>query len=99
MLGWAAAEDHRELRGRALRCNPTFAQSAALGGADADLLTHAGALLEFKSTSTTRVCSRADIWQLCGYALADSDLGRAGRVGLRQDERADGVAARVRLDE
>jgi hypothetical protein len=72
MLGWAAAEDHCELRGRALRCNPRFEQSVALGGADADLLTDTGTLLELKSTSTTRVCSRTDIWQLCGYALADS---------------------------
>ena len=73
MLGWAAAQDHRELRGRRLRCNPTFTQSVALGGADADLLTDTGALVEFKSTSTPRVCSRTDIWQLCGYALADTD--------------------------
>ena len=73
ILGWAAAEDHRELRGRALICNPVFKQSRALGGADADLVTDQGLLIDLKSTSTTRVCSRTDLWQLCGYALADTD--------------------------
>lgn len=73
ILGWAAAEDHSQLRGRPLTCNPTFAQSSALGGADADLITDAGLLIELKSTSTTRTCSSTDIWQLCGYLLADTD--------------------------
>lgn len=73
MLGWAAAEDHSNLRGRPLTCNPTFAQSRALGGADADLITDDGLLIELKSTSTTRTCSNTGLWQLCGYALADSD--------------------------
>ncbi|MDQ3676371.1 MAG: hypothetical protein M3401_06140 [Actinomycetota bacterium] len=73
ILGWAATQDHHDLRGRSLRCNPHFAQTRALGGADADLLTDAGLLLDFKSTSTTSVCSRTDIWQLCGYALADTE--------------------------
>jgi hypothetical protein len=50
---------------------PTFALSRALGGADADLITDAGQLIELKSTSTTRTCLGKDLWQLCGYALAD----------------------------
>lgn len=73
VLGWAAAEDHSDLRGRNLRCNPVFVQSRALGGADADLITDDGCLIDFKSTSTTRTCSRTDIWQLCGYVLADTN--------------------------
>jgi hypothetical protein len=73
MLGWAAAQDHAHLRGRRLVCNPTFAQSRALRGADADLITDTGLLIELKSTSTTRTCSGTDLWQLCGYALADTD--------------------------
>jgi len=73
VLGWAAAVDHHPLRGRDLRCNPIFKQSHALGGADADLITDDGLLIDLKSTSTRRVCSRSDLWQLCGYALADTD--------------------------
>ncbi|MCD6726128.1 MAG: hypothetical protein LT070_02700 [Solirubrobacteraceae bacterium] len=73
MLGWAAAEDHSNLRGRPLTCSPTFAQSHALGEADADLITDDGLLIDLKSTSTTRTCSNTDLWQLCGYALADTD--------------------------
>lgn len=83
MLGWAAAEDHRDLRGRPLTCNPTFMQSRALGGADADLVTDDGLLLDFKSTSTRSVCTGKDLWQLCGYALADThDEHAIRRVGL-----------------
>jgi len=83
VLGWAAAIDHSPLRGRDLTCNPIFKQSHALGGADADLITDDGLLLDLKSTSTTRVCSRSDLWQLCGYALADTDDAFAIRsVGL-----------------
>ena len=73
MLGWAAASDHSRLRGRPLTCNPIFKQSRSLGGADADLITDDGLLIDLKSTSTNRVCSRIDLWQLCGYALADTD--------------------------
>lgn len=72
VLGWAAATDHGELRGADLICNPEFGQSRALGGADADLITDRGLLVDLKSTSTRRVCSRSDLWQLCGYALADT---------------------------
>lgn len=72
LLGAASAADHAHLRGRDLACNPVFAQSRALGGADADLITDEGVLIDFKSTSTTRTCSNADMWQLVGYALADT---------------------------
>jgi hypothetical protein len=72
VLGWAAASDHADLRDAEVLCNPTFEQSAALGGADADLITGEGCLIDLKSTSTTKVCSRADLWQICGYALADT---------------------------
>ncbi len=72
LLGWAAAQDHGQLRGSALVCNPRFALSLALGGADADLITESGQLIELKSTSTTRTGSGKDLWQLCGYALADT---------------------------
>jgi len=83
MVGWAAVQDHGSIRGRELICNPVFAQSAALGGADADLITDTGQLIDFKSTSTTRTCSAIDIWQLCGYALADTDGDyRIRSVGL-----------------
>lgn len=73
VLGWAAAEDHDDLRGRALRCNPIFARSPDLGGADADIITEDGVLLDFKSTSSPQVCTRRDLLQLCGYALADTE--------------------------
>lgn len=73
VLGWASATDHAHLRGRELTCNPIFKQSRALGGADADLITNEGLLIDLKSTSTRRVCSRGDLWQLCGYTLADTD--------------------------
>jgi hypothetical protein len=72
LLGWAATQDHAHLRGSALVCNPTFALSRALGGADADLITESAQLIELKSTSTSRTCSGKDLWQLCGYALADT---------------------------
>jgi hypothetical protein len=83
ILGWAAVQDHSSIRGRKLICNPVFAQSAALGGADADLITDTGLLIDFKSTSTTRTCSTIDLWQLCGYALADTnDDYKIRSVGL-----------------
>ena len=82
-LGWASLEDHLSLRGTNVLCNPVFAQSVALGGADADVLTESGLLIDFKSTSTTKTCSRTDIWQLCGYALADTgDNYEIRSVGL-----------------
>jgi hypothetical protein len=83
IVGQAAVEDHASMRGTDLICNPVFAQSAALRGADADLITDTGLLLDLKSTSTTKNCSTVDIWQLCGYALADTnDQYKIRSVGL-----------------
>jgi hypothetical protein len=73
ILGWAAVEDHASIRGRGIVCNPEFAQSPALRGADADLITDAGLLIDLKSTSTRKTCTTLDIWQLCGYVLADTN--------------------------
>lgn len=71
-LGRAAVDDHKDLRGRRITPNPAFALSDALGGADADLLVD-DTLIDFKSTATTAVVRRVDIWQLVGYVLADRD--------------------------
>jgi len=68
----AVADDHQDLRAaRCLVFGPTFAQSGALGGADGDLVAD-GLLLDFKATSTTRIVTREVLWQLVGYALADT---------------------------
>jgi hypothetical protein len=44
-------------------------------------------LVDFKATSTTSIVSRADLWQLAGYALADADdqygIRRVGIAALR----------------
>ena len=69
----AAIADHARLRSAAdLRLGPTFAQSFALGGADADIIAD-GELIELKSTSQAGVVGRAELWQVVGYVLADSD--------------------------
>lgn len=73
IVGAAAAADHGRLRGRIRYCNPTFALSSGLGGADADFITNDGLLVDLKSTEQTRTCTSQDVWQLCGYALADVD--------------------------
>lgn len=82
-LGRAAASDHRDLqRCNRMYLNPTFDQSRALGGADADLIVD-GLLLDLKSSSTRRVVRRYELWQLLGYVLADSsDSYAIGEVGL-----------------
>lgn len=67
-----AVNDHAYLRDPDVICNPLFEQSVALGGADGDLITSDGVLVELKTTSSTRVCQAADLWQLVGYALADT---------------------------
>lgn len=82
----AIAEDHADLRTERLRLGPTFALSGALGGADADLI--AGTLLlDLKAAATTRIVTRVGLWQLVGYALADTDdtcgLQRVGFSALR----------------
>lgn len=50
---------------------PTFACSALLGGADADLLVD-GVLLDLKTSASDRPLSREYLWQLLGYLLADT---------------------------
>lgn len=71
LLGRVALQDHEDVRyRRPLIANPTFTLSAALGGADADLIAGA-TLLDFKSTATIRIVGNLDLWQLVGYALAD----------------------------
>ena len=78
-LAAAAVEDHLDLRSATdLHLNPTFALSAALSGADADVIAD-GTLLDFKSTSTPRVVTREVVWQIVGYALLD----RHDAYGLR----------------
>jgi hypothetical protein len=73
-LGRAAIDDHIGLRScESLVLNPTFALSAGLGGADADLVAD-GLLWDLKSTADPKsVVGRNDLWQLAGYALADLD--------------------------
>jgi hypothetical protein len=71
-LGRAAWEDHCDLRrARPLVLNPTFFQSSALGGADADLIVRRR-LIDWKATATIGVVSRHELWQLIGYAMADT---------------------------
>jgi hypothetical protein len=71
-VGRVAVDDYIELRDALeLHIGPTFAQSAALGGADADVV-YDGHLLDFKSSAETKVISRRDVWQLAGYLLADT---------------------------
>lgn len=61
--------------------NPTFAGSASLGGADADLIVDR-TLIDLK-TVTNGWFGRAELWQLVGYVLADLDnTHRIERVGV-----------------
>ena len=82
-LGRCVVEDHLSIRDAAeLHIGPTFAQSGRLGGADADLI-YDGTLLDLKSTSTSRVLGRIELWQLLGYLFADTDDAyRVRRVGF-----------------
>jgi len=87
-LGHATVEDHVSLRdARDLYIGPSFAQSLALGGADADLV-YDGTLLDLKSRSQARIAGRDEIWQLMGYLLADTDdalaITRLGFAALRR---------------
>lgn len=71
-----------------LLLNPTFALSIALGGADADLIA-AATLWDLKSSaSATQVIRRAELWQIVGYALADTDdahkISCVGIMALRR---------------
>lgn len=71
-LGRAAWEDQGDLRkARPLLLNPKFQLSSALGGADADLIARRR-LIDWKATTTTGIVGRHQLWQLIGYALADS---------------------------
>jgi hypothetical protein len=54
-----------------LLLGPTFAVSGALGGADADFIA-GGLLLDLKAAATTRIVRGEGLWQLAGYALADT---------------------------
>lgn len=86
-LAQATLEDLRHLSAEEpLHVGPTFAQSVALGGADADIIA-AGLLLDLKATSQTRVVGRKELWQLLGYLLADTDnaygITRVGFAALR----------------
>lgn len=72
-LGRCVVEDHLSIGDATeLHIGPTFAQSGALGGADADLI-YDGTLLDLKSTSTARVLGRIELWQQLGYLFADTD--------------------------
>lgn len=69
----ATVEDHVHLRdSKALYLGPTFAQSDALGGADADVIAD-GNLIELKSSGRGGVFGRTEAWQLLGYLFADTD--------------------------
>lgn len=82
-LGRTTIEDHISIRdAQELAIGPTFAQSAALRGADADLI-YDGTLLDLKSSSQARIVGRDEVWQLVGYLLADTDdLYRIAHVGF-----------------
>lgn len=87
-LGRITIEDHLSIRdARELAIGPTFAQSAALGGADADLI-YDGTLLDLKSSSQARIVGRDEVWQLVGYLLADTDnrykISHLGFAALRR---------------
>ena len=87
-LGRVTVEDHLSIRDAGeLAIGPTFAQSAALGGADADLI-YDSTLVDLKSTSQARIIGRDEVWQLVGYLLADTDnsynIARVGFAALRR---------------
>jgi hypothetical protein len=81
-LGRAARADTRDLQyAEPLHLNPRFSLSADLGGADADLI-HGDTLLDWKSNTGANVVGRPELWQLVGYALADTE----DRYGIRRVE-------------
>ena len=90
-LARAAVEDHLDLqRASPLWIGPTFAQSVALGGADADLI-YDGTLIDLKATSKSSPVGRAELYQLLGYLLADSPdhygITHVGLSALRRRRR------------
>ena len=84
------ADDHADLRvAEPLLLGPSFALSGALGGADADVIAGA-VLLDLKAATTPRIVRGTGVWQIVGYALADTDdtmgcsvsgLARCGGAG------------------
>jgi hypothetical protein len=73
LLGRSSWEDTRTLRNaRPLVLNPRFKLSVELGGADADLIARRR-LIDWKATTKTGIVGRPELWQLAGYALADTD--------------------------
>lgn len=92
VLARVAVEDNRGLaEARQLVLGPNFAQSLALGGADADIIAD-GLLLDLKSTKQSRVVGARELWQLVGYALADTEdeygIESCGIAALRWRTRA-----------
>jgi hypothetical protein len=86
-LGTAALEDLAFARdAEQLVVNPVFGLSRRLGGADGDLITD-GTLWDYKTTATSRVVGRSEIWQLVAYLLADDtdsySLHSVGVIALR----------------
>jgi hypothetical protein len=87
-LGRATVEDHGSIRyAKELFIDPTFAQSLALGGADADVV-YDGTLMDLKSSAQAGVVGRLEAWQLLGYLFADTDdvchIERVGFAALRR---------------
>ena len=78
-------------RPRPWHLNPTFAQSAALGGADADIIC-GGLLVDWKSTTQKRIVGRSELWQIAGYLLADTPDEYGIRAVAVQAQRWDGWA-------
>ena len=74
-LSWLFYDRCRFLLKLPATLNPTFAGSADVGGADADLILD-GTLLEIKTTVKSEI-NRDWIWQLLGYTLLDYDNAHA----------------------
>jgi len=67
------AADQADLRdAQPLLLGPTFALSADLGGADADIIA-GRTLIDLKAGAALPVVRKRDIYQVIGYALADVD--------------------------
>ena len=86
-LSWAFYDTCGGLLGEKAALNPTFGPvSRALGGADADLII-GDRLLDIK-TSISPSAKTADLYQLLGYALADTeDKYAIRRVGFYYSRR------------
>lgn len=70
-LSYAFHADRSMLFSKAAVLNPTFAGSAGIGGADADIIV-GGCLIDFKA-SINQPLETPWLWQLLGYALLDYD--------------------------